>query len=526
MTAFDVSMDARLRELAAAYTLELNANGPERIGDYRVLRQIGAGGMGSVYLAERDDGQFDHRIAIKVVSHGLERPWAESRFYYERHVLAKLAHPNIARLLGGGSTPEGTPYLLMEYIDGQPIDRYCEEHRLTVVERVELFLRVCDAVSYAHRNLVVHRDIKPSNLLVTQDGTPKLLDFGIARILDEDNLPTGCSDTLHLMTPRYASPEQMRGDAITTATDIYSLGLVLYELVTGVSPFGGGGLEARKPSEIATSRLPRDLDNVILMAISAEPECRYSSVEQFASDLRLCLAGLPVIARQGTVGYRVSKFVRRHKAGVTTALLLVLSLLGGVSATAWQARRVAEQVARTERRFAQFRKLANAFLFDFHDRIKTLKDVSEARELVLNTGIEYVDGLARDANDDPILSRELARAYEKIGDLQGYRSPSAMRQAGPAITSYRKAVALLHPAFAAGTTDIETLTVFARTVCSLGEVIERSSGNAGEALTCYREGLESARRIPQYAHRGRTLRLIDRASKLAVAALAKMDSAK
>jgi hypothetical protein len=505
-------IEARLRRLAAAYLAESGSPHPSRIGEYRISRQIGAGGMGAVYLAERDDGQFDHRAAIKLVGRGLERHWAESRFRYERQVLAKLAHPNIAALLGGGATEDGTPYLLMEYVDGQPIDGYCDEHRLSIARRLSLFLDVCEAVSHAHRSLIVHRDIKPGNILVTSDGIPKLLDFGIAKMLAEDRDIGGCSETMRLMTPRYASPEQLRGDPITTATDVYSLGVVLYELVTGASPFGGPGLEPARPSAVATVRLLRDLDYVVLMAIRSEPERRYMSVEQFAADIRRCLAGLPVMARQGTFGYRAARFVRRHRVSVAAAAMLALSLLAGVSATLWQVRRVAEQVARTERRFIQFRKLANAFLFDFHDRIERLNDVSEARVLVLNTGIEYLDALAREAGDDPILRRELARAYEKVGDLQGHRHRLAMGHDRQALNSYRKAVDLLRPKFDAGSADAEALALFSRSVCSLGEMIERTSGDREAARVCYRDSLQAAQRIRKRTPR--TLGLLDRASRL------------
>ena len=506
-----------------------DVRGRDRIGPYRIEREIGAGGMGTVYLAVRDDGEFHQRVAIKVARWEMGAGWAIQRFRSERQVLAHLAHPNIARLLDGGSTADGVPYLVMEYVEGQPLVTHCSERNLTIAERLVLFLRVCDAVACAHRNLVIHRDIKPANILVTTDGEPKLLDFGISKLLD----PADTGDahaacrTLPLMTPEYASPEQVRGEAVTTSTDVYSLGAVLYELLTEQRPYR---IENSSPAEvqraICDTAPPRpsaagprvlagDLDNIVLKALHKDTVRRYSSVEQFAEDIRRYLAARPVIAREDTPAYRARKFVARHKTGVAAAVLLALTLLAGAAATAWQAKRVADQVFRAEKRFVQFRKLANAFLFDFQEKIQDLRDISEARQLVLRTGVEYIDTLAREAGDDPIFVREIARAYEKLGDVQGFRDDAALGKAADALASYSKAIALLEPLYRSGKADPPGLNILSRSLCSAGAMIERTSGAHESARAKYAKCLEVAVRVTEgRAHRRRYAELLTRAYHL------------
>jgi eukaryotic-like serine/threonine-protein kinase len=318
-----------------------------RIGPYLVMEEIGHGGMGTVYRAIRDDDQYQQQVAIKVVRGGLGDRLAIQRFKAERQILATLDHANIARLLDGGATADGRPYVVMEYIVGVPIDEYANARGLNVRERLKLFRTVCSAVAFAHQRLVIHRDIKPGNILVTQGGEPKLLDFGIAKILDDEPQSGGGHATVtmvRLMTPEYASPEQVRGEPVSTATDVYSLGVVLYALLTGRRPYPASsksshdiiqavlGTEPEKPST-ANRRLRGDLDNIVLKALRKEPERRYASVEQFSEDIRKHLAGLPVSARPDTLAYRGSKFVRRHKWAVIAATLAVLALLGGMEET-------------------------------------------------------------------------------------------------------------------------------------------------------------------------------------------------
>lgn len=318
----------------------------EQIGPYRVLDVLGQGGMGTVYRAMRVDGDFTMQVAVKVVKRGMDSDGVVRRFRRERQILARLGHPNIARLLDGGVTSDGLPYLVMEFVEGKSLDAYCEEHDLSLRERLMLFRSVCSALQYAHRNLIVHGDVKPSNILVTADGVPKLLDFGVAKLLDPTSPESTVTAEFRPMTPAYASPEQLRGEAVGTLSDVYSLGVVLYELLAGQRPYKFGSAspvsvrrviestEPPKPSVISGRRdLAGDLDNIALKAMDKEPERRYASVEQLSEDLRLLLEGRPVTARPATLPYRVDKFVRRNPFAVAATLLLSLTLLGGVVAT-------------------------------------------------------------------------------------------------------------------------------------------------------------------------------------------------
>ena len=330
------------------------------IDSYKLVRLLDRGGMGTVYLAERED--FEKRVALKLIRRGLDLDEVlVRRFHNERQILARLEHPNIARLLDGG-TADRLPYFVMEYVEGEPIDRFCEARKLSVDECLELFRKVCSAVHFAHQNLVIHRDLKPGNILITADGTPKLLDFGIAKLLD-DGLAAQAVATetgLALMTPRYASPEQIRLEPITTASDVYALGVVLYELLTGLDPYDVDTArrdeiaraiceqEPDKPStavrkrgaEGATDpgqlrrRLSGDLDSIVLKALRKEPHERYNSAEQLSEDIRRHLTGQPVAARVGSLGYHAGKFVRRNR--LSLAVAAVIFLLVSVSAVLWR----------------------------------------------------------------------------------------------------------------------------------------------------------------------------------------------
>lgn len=364
-----------------------------RLGPYRLLRRIGVGGMGTVYLARRDDDQYDRLVAVKVLRSGLIDTELRHRFLAERQILARLEHPNIARLYDGGSTEDGRPYLVMELVKGLPVDQYCDHHRLGVDQRLALFKRICAAVQYAHQNLLVHRDIKPANILVTPEGEPKLLDFGIAKQLEPAAAETDARTRtgLRVMTPSYASPEQVKGEAITTASDVYSLGVLLYELLVGCSPYrvepGAPSYEIERaiceqqperpsaallrsspppPEEIAAARgtrpaalerrLAGDLDNILLMALRKEPARRYESVARFAGDLERHLQDLPVSARRDTLRYRSRKFVRRNRAAVAATAVVFLLVVGFVASLAAQGRQLAR-----ERDKAQY---ALSFLID------------------------------------------------------------------------------------------------------------------------------------------------------------------
>ena len=352
----------------------------QMLGPYRVECEIGRGGMSVVYSALRADGEFHKRVAIKLIKRGMDTRAVVERLRRERGILAALEHPSIARLLDGGTTPDGRPWIAMEYVEGLPIDRFCAARGLSVEDRCELIAKVCDAVAYAHRNLVVHRDLKPSNVLIAPDGSPKLLDFGIAKLLDEsgeggaDPLTRGFSRPF---TPEYASPEQLSGGSVQTTTDVYSLAVVLYELLTGERP----GQDPEKASAAAlrtgrgkrwARRISGDLDNILAMALRAEPERRYLSIGQLQSDLRLHLEGKPVAAHRESLWYRSRRFLARHRLVAVAALLVLLSLAGGIATTFWQARRAEEERRIADRRFDQVRALAKTFLFDFDAAIAPL----------------------------------------------------------------------------------------------------------------------------------------------------------
>jgi serine/threonine protein kinase len=494
----------------------------QHLGPYRILREIGHGGMGTVYLAERDDKQFKKQVALKLLRGGSATQAVHSdlivrRFRQERQILASLEHPNIARLLDGGTTPAGLPYLVLEYIEGQPLDDYCDEKQLSLRERLQLFRTICAAVHYAHQNLVVHRDLKPSNILITPDGTPKLLDFGIAKILNPETFDQTIDQTLssvRLMTPAYASPEQVRGETITTASDVYALGVILYELLTGHRPYqflsatfhdtarviceveppkpsaivmrtetitGSDGREKAivTPAEVGRARkdapeklrrqLAGDLDNIVLMALSKEPQRRYASVEQFAEDLRCYLAGLPVSARKATLAYRVQKFVGRNKALTAAAALALLALLGGLIG-------VNQERKRAEHRFNEVRKLANAVVFELHDAIENLPGSTPARALLVQRSIEYLDSLAREATSDISLQRELAAAYERIGDIQGNPYRANLGNGEGALQSYRQALALREAILQKNPNDLAAQYDLADSLLKMSGAVEYAEG--------------------------------------------------
>ncbi|HTK49888.1 MAG TPA: serine/threonine-protein kinase [Gemmatimonadaceae bacterium] len=428
---------------AAAYAAALMGTGEPavqaqgtRVGPYRILRELGHGGMGTVYLAERDDEQYRKRVALKLVRGALAvDDHLVRRFIEERQILASLDHPAIARMLDGGVTAGEFPWFAMEYVEGEPIDRWVTAHRSTASERLALFLTVCDGVQYAHRHLVVHRDLKPSNILVDADGQVKLLDFGIARLLAG---PEGSTrvDTLTAggaMTPEYASPEQLRGAPAGVASDVYSLGVLLFELLSEHRPHRLAGAdraqlaraileeEPRPPSELAPSTMRReirgDLDTIVLMALRKEPDRRYQSVEQLAADIRRFLRRLPVSARPDTWRYRADRFVRRHGWAVAGAAALVVSLVGGLAGTMWQARR-AEREAATEREVRRF----VLSLFEVSDPAESRGRAVSAREL-LDRGTARIAGELR---DEPAVRAEMLSVLGNV-----YRELGSYDRAGP-----------------------------------------------------------------------------------------------
>jgi len=530
----------------AAIAEEFRGDTPERgahwigrmIGAYRIVEEIGVGGMGEVFRAVRTDEEYDKEVAIKLVRTGADADFVIGRFKNERQILANLDHPNIARLLDGGTTEAGLPYVVMELVRGEPIDQYCDERKLPTTERLKLFLEVCGAVQYAHQRLIIHRDIKPSNILVTREGVPKLLDFGIAKILESGPPVEGFEPTVTLfrfLTPGYASPEQVRGEVITTASDVYSLGVVLYELLTGQSPYGvtrgtsremeqavsdhepekpslvvlreegTAGSDGAKPRRLESTgsvrdgsperlskRLRGDLDNVVLMALRKEPRRRYASVEQFAEDVRRHLANLPVVARKDTLSYRASKFVIRHKTGVAVAAMFILTVAAGFAVTLREARIAG-------RRFNDVRSLANSLMFDVHDSIKDLPGATPARRLLVGKALEYLDRLSQEAAGDASLQQELAAAYERVGDVQGNPYYANLGEVDGALQSYRKSLAIRQTLSARAPNDVVLRRELAQSYNKLGAVLDGAKDFPGALLN-----FQEARRIVESLGRNKT----------------------
>jgi eukaryotic-like serine/threonine-protein kinase len=498
----------------------------KRIGPYEILGEIALGGMGAVYRAVRADGQYKQQVAVKIVRADLAPDITATRFRNERQILASLDHPNITKILDGGTTDDRLPYFVMEYIDGLPITEYCDQHKLSVDARLTIFRTVCAAVHYAHQRLVVHRDLKPSNILVTAAGVPKLLDFGIAKILDAGLLPEAPATTtagLWIMTPQYASPEQFRGEPITTASDEYSLGLVLYELLTGHHAYRFHG---RTPHEVARvvlesepempstvvghtrtadepkqgtlspelisslrgespeglrRRLAGDLDNIVLKAIRKEPGARYTSVDQFSEDIRRHLDHLPVLARQDSARYRLAKFVRRHRAGIGATILAAVAILIGIGLRLQQAR-----IA--ERRFNDVRSLANSLMFEVHDSIKDLPGSTAARKVIIEKALKYLDSLAQESKSDAGLQRELAAGYKRIGDVQGYQFSSNMGETASALVSYKKALAIRRQLFALHPTNLDDALAYSNSLRDMAETL-LASGDTASALKNIQEAV-------------------------------------
>ena len=504
-----------------------------RVGVYRLIEQVGQGGMGEVYRAERADGQYDQQVAIKFVRAGYDTAAIVERFRNERQVLASLDHPNIARLLDGGTTEDGIPYLVMELIEGTPIDQYCQTHQLVISERLRLFQLVASAVQYAHQHLVIHRDIKPGNILVTSEGVPKLLDFGIAKILDPSD--SSQQTAVNPMTPEYASPEQIRGEPVTTATDVYSLGVVLYQLLTERSPYPKDThaphefaraiceYEPERPSSVilksalrartaqpaqrqslgrqeSPAKLRRslrgDLDTIVLRAMHKDRQRRYASVEQFSGDIGRHLEGLPVIARRDSWTYRAEKFAVRHKIGVAATALILLAIAAGVAATIREAHIAAANERRAEDRFNDVRKLANSLMFELHDSIRDLPGSTPARKLLVSRALEYLDGLSADAKTDASLQRELASGYERIGDVQGQQDQANLGNPAGAVASYRKALAIRESLARADPNDREVRRQLCPNYAKLADLL-LYTGDSNAALQYAQTGLVLARALSQ-----------------------------
>ena len=558
----DLAVEAAAKEIVGADDPVIGA----RFGAWRVSREIGRGGMGIVYLAIRDDAQFHKQAALKLIRTGMDTAELLLRFRHERQILASLDHPYIARLIDGGTTPEGRPFLVMDYVEGLRIDSWCRDRGLAVEDRCRLFLKVCEAVSYAHRSLVVHRDLKPGNILIAADGSPKLLDFGVAKLLVADR-DAAATSTGPALTPDYASPEQILGQPITTAADIYSLGAILYKLLSGAKPHR---LDSATPAEVERvvcqreiprpsaavdrkvpnaerlrRRLDGDLDNIVMMALRKEPERRYASVDQFADDIRRHLDGRPVRARYNSVAYRTRKFLWRRRFELAGAATVAASLVAGMVMAFSQGRQAetARQAAESQRKVAEVQRavaereragaeaarlaetvqhriadeqrdralregaragqaltelldLADRTLFEIHDAIATLPGAVKARQRVVRTTLEYLQGLEKTHGLDDRMRLLLSSAYLKIGAAQGDPVGPSLQDSEGALRSYRKAEAMLAPLDSRRPDDPTVMLRWLQIERGLADLTNRN-GHPREAAQAYSALLPAAHRLGQ-----------------------------
>jgi serine/threonine protein kinase/tetratricopeptide (TPR) repeat protein len=467
------------------------APAPEAIGPYRVVKEIGRGGMGVVYLGERADGQYRKQVAIKLITAAYPDAQTERRFERERQILAQLEHPGIARLLDGGSTANGQPYFIMEYVDGLPLLEFCRRGALGVGERLLLFLQIADAVGYAHRRLIVHRDLKPGNILVTAEGQAKLLDFGLGQMIGAQQPGDEITQAGPApMTPAYASPEQIRGESYTVAGDVYSLGVILFELLAGRRPYPAttsyielaraicdadapplaDAVDAAAPNAATLRRRLRgDLATIVAKALEKDPRRRYPTVDEFAADLRRFLEGRPVAARKPTLRYRAARLVARHRIAVPAGGLALLLIAGFAAFGWWEARR-------SERRFNQVRGLAHAVMFDLYDAIAPLPGSTAARALLARRALEYLENLSQDAGYNRSLQREVALGYARIGEVEGDLAESSLGRVSASLESLRKGAGILERLAAGSPGDAGLRHEYLRTAVDLA----RAYGQAGQ----------------------------------------------
>ncbi|MGE5245123.1 MAG: serine/threonine-protein kinase [Betaproteobacteria bacterium] len=441
------------------------------VGHYRLREKAGHGGMGDVYLAERADGLFTHRVAVKVTRAAISGSETAARFRTERQILASLQHPNIVTLLDGGVTSGGQAFLVMEYVDGVPLTRFCRERMLPLKARLRLLLEVCGAVQHAHRHAVVHRDLKPANILVTSEGVVKILDFGVAKLLEQPGAAGLTAPGLipGPLTPNYASPEQLRGLPVTTATDVYALGILIYEILAGVRPYdtegetldrvieivlrmeparpsaasAGGGRDAQLP--YSRRRLRGDLDAIILKAMRKEPDQRYGSAGELADDLRRFLTGQAVIARTPSLGYVLRRLAVRNKVVTGVAAASIVVILSMAAVALWQRDTALRQEALAQARFRQVRQLANTLIFKIHDAVATLPGSTPVRRTIVSEALSYLEQLEADANGDDSLRLDLSGAYQQIGGILGDPERANLGDRAGALKYYQRARALVLP---------------------------------------------------------------------------------
>ncbi len=461
---------------------------------YKILKLIAEGGMGEVYLAH--DPELDRKVAIKLIKSNLKTKELLRRFRNERQILANLQHPNIARLFEAGATADGLPFFVMEYVEGKPIDQYANENQLSLTDRLNLFRTVCSAITCAHQNLVIHRDIKPNNILVTANGEPKLLDFGIAKLLHETDSQEATLTLFHAMTLLYELLTGRRPYKLKRRTTDEITKAICEQEPTkpsaSIADFGLRNAESRTNPQSAIRNpksLKGDLDNIVLKALRKGPQRRYASVEQFSEDIRRHLEGLPVIARKDTVAYRTSKFIQRNKISVAAAAVVMFTVLGAFVATAWEAHVARAERAKAERRFNDVRSLVNSLLFQLHDEIEKLPGSTRARELLVEQTVGYLDSVAREASGDVSFQREIATGYEKLGDVQSRLNGPNIGDTKGALESYLKALEIRKAIFAANPKDLSSGLALALAYDRVGEMLSKTNNAAG-ALDSHNKSLE------------------------------------
>lgn len=497
----------------------------KRVGAYEIDRLIGRGGMGAVYVAHRADGTFDKQVAIKLIDLPLATDLFRERFRMERQILAGLNHPLIARLLDGGVTCDQEPFLVMEYVDGVPIHRFCEDHRLSVAERLLLFKSVCEAVQFAHQNLVVHRDLKPDNILVMEDGTPRLLDFGTAKLLSPSADGMGSEFTrqgFQSFTPQYASPEQVLGNPITTASDTYSLGVLLYLLLTGVLPYELKEFTTAEMVRVICEQPPRrptlpgsgdqridaDLEAILLKSLRKSPGERYLTAVQFALDVQAYLDGRTVSARRGTMRYRAGKFVRRHRIALFGAALVTASLTAGVAGVIWQAKVADRERRRAVDTSAEMRQLSNSLLYELDEAIKELPGSSGVQKLLVTRVLDHLDRTSKSAAGDRLVQLDLANAYTRLGNIQGNPYDQNLGDTAGALVSLDKALVIAQSLAASAARDNEALRALASVEQARSEVLW-GVGKTPEAVESMQAATEAYERL--VAERDATPALISEA---------------
>ncbi len=479
------------------------------VGAFRLIERIGQGGMGDVYRAERVSGDFAQHVAIKLIAARLHGADTVRRFRAERQILASLQHPNIVTLLDGGVTAAGQPYLVMEFVDGVPITEYCAARSLGLEERLRVFKQVLAAVAHAHSHLVVHRDLKPANILVTANGLVKVLDFGVARLLERPDAPADATGALlGPMSPNYASPEQVRGLPVTTSCDVYSLGVVLHELVAGRRPYETAGCdvtdvvrivaerEPGRPSAVAVPALPYeprrlkgDIDAIVSTAMAKERGRRYNSASELDDEVARFLEARPVFAREPTLSYLAQRAIARHRVSFSIAAVSLSLLVGAFIIALWQARVAARERQRAVERYGDVRELASSIIFKIHDDVRALPGSTPVRRTVLAEGLKFLERLEGDATHDPALRVQLAQGYLRIGDVLGKIGESNLGDRDGAVRSYRRAIDIVSPLVTTGGTGapggpVDALQLAAKAHLALATVLdgEESERAANRAL--------------------------------------------